>query len=44
MIPLESEDKYFFSAPPDALFSAVKNFTEVADSFHEKLQQIDTNK
>ncbi|KAM7131150.1 putative N-acetylated-alpha-linked acidic dipeptidase [Ciconia maguari] len=27
----------------DALFSAVKNFTEVAASFHERLQQIDTN-
>ncbi|NWR54901.1 FOLH1 carboxypeptidase, partial [Bucorvus abyssinicus] len=27
----------------DALFSAVKNFTEVADSFHERLQKIDTN-
>lgn len=30
--------------PPDALFSAVKNFTEVAASFHERLQQIDINK
>uniref|UniRef100_A0A672U096 Glutamate carboxypeptidase 2 n=1 Tax=Strigops habroptila TaxID=2489341 RepID=A0A672U096_STRHB len=27
----------------DALFSAVKNFTEVAASFHERLQQIDSN-
>ncbi|NXW10164.1 FOLH1 carboxypeptidase, partial [Fregetta grallaria] len=27
----------------DALFSAVKNFTEVAASFHERLQQIDIN-
>ncbi|NXD82623.1 FOLH1 carboxypeptidase, partial [Halcyon senegalensis] len=27
----------------DALFSAVKNFTEIAASFHERLQQIDTN-
>ncbi|XP_030125051.4 glutamate carboxypeptidase 2 isoform X4 [Taeniopygia guttata] len=27
----------------DALFSAVKNFTEVAASFHERLQQIDLN-
>uniref|UniRef100_A0A8C8BNT9 glutamate carboxypeptidase II n=1 Tax=Otus sunia TaxID=257818 RepID=A0A8C8BNT9_9STRI len=28
----------------DALFSAVENFTEVAASFHDRLQQIDTNK
>uniref|UniRef100_A0A8C0BNC2 glutamate carboxypeptidase II n=1 Tax=Buteo japonicus TaxID=224669 RepID=A0A8C0BNC2_9AVES len=28
----------------DALFSAVKNFSEVAASFHERLQQIDINK
>ncbi|XP_074788659.1 putative N-acetylated-alpha-linked acidic dipeptidase isoform X1 [Athene noctua] len=27
----------------DALFSAVENFTEVAASFHDRLQQIDTN-
>ncbi|NXV14990.1 FOLH1 carboxypeptidase, partial [Cepphus grylle] len=27
----------------DALFSAVKNFTEVAARFHERLQQIDIN-
>uniref|UniRef100_A0A8C3PPD4 Glutamate carboxypeptidase 2 n=1 Tax=Calidris pygmaea TaxID=425635 RepID=A0A8C3PPD4_9CHAR len=27
----------------DALFSAVKNFTEIAASFHERLQQIDIN-
>ncbi|KAK2519042.1 putative N-acetylated-alpha-linked acidic dipeptidase [Columba livia] len=27
----------------DALFSAVKNFTELAASFHERLQQIDIN-
>ncbi|XP_069664516.1 putative N-acetylated-alpha-linked acidic dipeptidase [Haliaeetus albicilla] len=27
----------------DALFSAVKNFSEVAASFHERLQQIDIN-
>ncbi|KAM9019537.1 putative N-acetylated-alpha-linked acidic dipeptidase isoform 1-T1 [Ara ararauna] len=27
----------------DALFSAVQNFTEVAASFHERLQQIDSN-
>lgn len=30
--------------PPDALFSAVKNFTEVAASFHERLQQLNLNK
>uniref|UniRef100_G3URY1 Folate hydrolase 1 n=1 Tax=Meleagris gallopavo TaxID=9103 RepID=G3URY1_MELGA len=28
----------------DALFSAVKNFTEVAHRFHDRLQQIDINK
>lgn len=33
-----------FLLPPDTLFSAVKNFSEVAASFHERLQQIDINK
>ncbi|NXC43912.1 FOLH1 carboxypeptidase, partial [Penelope pileata] len=27
----------------DALFSAVKNFTEIADRFHDRMQQIDIN-
>ncbi|NXC73096.1 FOLH1 carboxypeptidase, partial [Anhinga anhinga] len=37
------EELATYSVSFDALFSAVKNFTEVAASFHERLQQIDIN-
>ncbi|KAM4684213.1 putative N-acetylated-alpha-linked acidic dipeptidase [Amazona ochrocephala] len=37
------EEMATYNVSFDALFSAVKNFTEVAASFHERLQQIDSN-
>ncbi|XP_053912906.1 glutamate carboxypeptidase 2 isoform X3 [Cuculus canorus] len=37
------EELATYSVSFDALFSAVKNFTEVAASFHERLEQIDIN-
>uniref|UniRef100_A0A663LP98 Glutamate carboxypeptidase 2 n=1 Tax=Athene cunicularia TaxID=194338 RepID=A0A663LP98_ATHCN len=37
------EELATYSVSFDALFSAVENFTEVAASFHDRLQQIDTN-
>lgn len=37
------EELAIYNVSFDALFSAVKNFTEVADSFHDRLQQIDIN-
>ncbi|XP_025937710.1 putative N-acetylated-alpha-linked acidic dipeptidase [Apteryx rowi] len=37
------EELSTYSVSFDALFSAVKNFTEVAAHFHESLQQIDIN-
>ncbi|XP_061876357.1 putative N-acetylated-alpha-linked acidic dipeptidase isoform X1 [Colius striatus] len=37
------EDLATYNVSFDALFSAVKNFTEAAASFHERLQQVDTN-
>ncbi|XP_025964958.2 putative N-acetylated-alpha-linked acidic dipeptidase [Dromaius novaehollandiae] len=37
------EELSTYSVSFDALFSAVKNFTEVAAHFHESLQQVDMN-
>ncbi|XP_068786631.1 putative N-acetylated-alpha-linked acidic dipeptidase isoform X3 [Struthio camelus] len=37
------EELATYSVSFDALFSAVKNFTEIAAQFHESLQQIDIN-